>query len=94
MNLDFLTKILFHTGQSDDSFKRELIRAEAEIGGQLFGPIPKGHRRQFFCFDLTSIPGSGMRNGRKMASVQPLLRVMTYALQASLNPAWAKPTAH
>lgn len=30
---------------------RELIRAEARIGGTLFGPIPKGHRRDFFCLD-------------------------------------------
>jgi hypothetical protein len=30
---------------------RELIRAEAKIGGKLFGPIPKGHRREFFCLD-------------------------------------------
>jgi hypothetical protein len=30
---------------------RELIRREAKIGGQLFGPIPAGHRREFFCLD-------------------------------------------
>lgn len=30
---------------------RNLIRHEAEIGGQLFGPIPYGHRREFFCLD-------------------------------------------
>lgn len=30
---------------------RNLIRHEAKIGGQLFGPVPKGHRREFFCFD-------------------------------------------
>lgn len=30
---------------------RELIELEAEIGGQLFGPIPAGHRREFFCLD-------------------------------------------
>lgn len=30
---------------------RELIRAEAKIGGKLFGPIPHGHRREFFCLD-------------------------------------------
>lgn len=30
---------------------RNLIRHEAKIGGQLFGPIPKNHRREFFCFD-------------------------------------------
>lgn len=31
--------------------KRELIELEAEIGGKLFGPIPEGHRREFFCLD-------------------------------------------
>lgn len=30
---------------------RNLIRREAQVGGQLFGPVPKGHRRQFFCLD-------------------------------------------
>lgn len=30
---------------------RNLIRQEAIIGGQLFGPIPEGHRREFFCLD-------------------------------------------
>lgn len=28
-----------------------LIRHEAKIGGQVFGPVPKGHRREFFCLD-------------------------------------------
>ena len=35
----------------DSSTERELIRREAEIGGQLFGPVPSGHHRQFFCLD-------------------------------------------
>jgi hypothetical protein len=30
---------------------RNFIRHEAKIGGKLFGPIPKGHRREFFCLD-------------------------------------------
>jgi len=30
---------------------RNLIRHEARIGGQVFGPIPKGSRREFFCLD-------------------------------------------
>jgi hypothetical protein len=30
---------------------RELIRKEARIGGELFGPIPKNGRREFFCLD-------------------------------------------
>ena len=31
--------------------ERELIELEAEVGGALFGPIPNGHRREFFCLD-------------------------------------------
>lgn len=30
---------------------RALIRHEAKIGGELFGPIPEGVRREFFCLD-------------------------------------------
>ncbi len=30
---------------------RNLIRHEAKIGGEVFGPIPKGLRREFFCLD-------------------------------------------
>lgn len=30
---------------------RAMLRREAEAGGQLFGPIPKGSRREFFCLD-------------------------------------------
>jgi len=31
--------------------KKELIRLESEIGSRLFGEIPSGHRREFFCLD-------------------------------------------
>jgi hypothetical protein len=31
--------------------ERQLLRREARIGGKLFGPLPKGHDRQFFCLD-------------------------------------------
>lgn len=31
--------------------ERDLIELESEIGSQLFGPIPAGHRREFFCLD-------------------------------------------
>ncbi|HEV7454794.1 MAG TPA: hypothetical protein VGO07_06060 [Candidatus Saccharimonadales bacterium] len=30
---------------------RELIRKEAKIGGELFGPVAIGARREFFCLD-------------------------------------------
>jgi hypothetical protein len=32
-------------------FQRALIHYEAKIGSQLFGPVPKGHHREFFCLD-------------------------------------------
>lgn len=31
--------------------RRDLIRMESTIGAQLFGVLPKGHRREFFCLD-------------------------------------------
>ncbi len=31
--------------------ERELIQLESEIGAKLFGPIPAGFRREFFCLD-------------------------------------------
>lgn len=42
-------------GQHDEERRarrhRELIRREAKIGAELFGPIPEGVRREFFCLD-------------------------------------------
>jgi hypothetical protein len=37
--------------QRQIELERRLIRGEAQIGGKLFGPVPKGHSRQFFCLD-------------------------------------------
>jgi len=31
--------------------ERELLTLESEIGAQIFGPIPVGVRREFFCLD-------------------------------------------
>ena len=31
--------------------ERELIQLESEIGSKLFGDVPLGHRREFFCLD-------------------------------------------
>lgn len=30
---------------------RALLHYQARLGGELFGPIPKGGRREFFCLD-------------------------------------------
>lgn len=37
--------------QRQTELYRNLIRHEARIGGQLFGPVGKGGRREFFCLD-------------------------------------------
>lgn len=37
--------------QREADLYRSLIRHEARIGGELFGPVPKGVRREFFCLD-------------------------------------------
>jgi len=34
--------------------ERDLLRLESQIGSQLFGPIPDGHTREFFCLDETT----------------------------------------
>jgi len=31
--------------------ERELLQLESEIGSKLFGDVPSGHRREFFCLD-------------------------------------------
>ena len=37
--------------QRKSELLRKLMRREAQIGGQLFGPVPKNGRREFFCMD-------------------------------------------
>lgn len=39
------------TNSDQADFYRAMMRKEAELGGRLFGPIPKDHRREFFCLD-------------------------------------------
>lgn len=34
--------------------ERELIQLESEVGTKLFGEVPIGHRREFFCLDETT----------------------------------------
>lgn len=34
-----------------ENIYRDLIRSEATIGGSIFGNLPDGHRREFFCLD-------------------------------------------
>lgn len=49
-----LLRTLLHTQSAEEyraNLYRSLIQHEAKIGGELFGPIPKGTRREFFCLD-------------------------------------------
>lgn len=43
------------SGGSDNTLtERQLIECESEIGRNLFGPIPEGHQREFFCLDQST----------------------------------------
>jgi hypothetical protein len=37
--------------QRQIDFNKALIHHEAKIGSKLFGPVPEGTRREFFCLD-------------------------------------------
>lgn len=37
--------------QRQIDYYRQLMRQEAQLGGQVFGPVPEGRRREFFCLD-------------------------------------------
>lgn len=50
MNTKFLDKIVGQVWPRKLN-RRELIKKESELGKQLFGPIPAGHDRDFFCLD-------------------------------------------
>ena len=46
------TPVLPHlAGQKKRARIRELMRRESKIGATVFGPVPQGHQRDFFCFD-------------------------------------------
>lgn len=50
--MSILPRILPRTQQQREAdFTRSLLQREAKIGSQLFGPLPKGCKRSFFCLD-------------------------------------------
>jgi hypothetical protein len=50
--------------------RNDLIKREAQLGGTIFGPVPKGHERQFFCLDShTWIWHESWMNGRQNMSI-------------------------
>jgi hypothetical protein len=44
------TKTQRHDDREADLY-RSLIRREAKIGGEIFGAVPQGTKREFFCLD-------------------------------------------
>ena len=38
-------------GEKKSEMYRKLVRAEAQIGASVFGKVPTGHKREFFCLD-------------------------------------------
>lgn len=51
--IDTISGNLFAKNQADRENKlyRSLMRHEAKLGGTVFGEIPEGRRREFFCLD-------------------------------------------
>lgn len=50
--MSFLPKLFPRSDEDRQAvIERSLLRREAEIGGELFGPVPEGRRREFFCLD-------------------------------------------
>lgn len=37
--------------ERENKLYNDLLRHEAKVGGTVFGPIPAGRRREFFCLD-------------------------------------------
>lgn len=50
MKLNNILGLVQQPGKRPLTYK-DMIQSEAKIGGKLFGPIPTGHRREFFCLD-------------------------------------------
>ena len=50
--MNFMPKILSGSAaRRQSNIYQQILRHEAKVGGELFGPIPAGHRREFFCLD-------------------------------------------
>lgn len=54
-----------------DNINRDLIRREAAVGKTVFGPVPKGHEREFFRIDKATWiwQESWTENGNKQTKV-------------------------
>lgn len=79
LNLSKLSKrkIFKHSGKRLKLTEADLINAESRLGAMLFGPIPAGHRREFFRYrhNVWIYHEEWTVNGKKMEST------ITYKVQ-------------
>ena len=54
MPLNAIRKFLTPPSRPRRFSTRELIRQESEVGKFVFGPVPAGHNRDFFCLDRST----------------------------------------
>lgn len=49
--MNIFTRFFSNKIDKSETFNAELMRRESEIGRKLFGPVPAGVVREFFCLD-------------------------------------------
>lgn len=59
----FFSKYFNNTDYSAADIERDLIQSESRIGRELFGPIPRGTNREFFCLDESTWVWHEEKNG-------------------------------
>ena len=71
------TKIFKNSGKHLKLTEADLINAESRLGATLFGPIPEGHRREFFRYrhNVWVFHEEWTSNGKKLEST------ITYAVR-------------
>lgn len=70
-------RIFRHSGRRLKLTEADLINAESKLGGTLFGPVPEGHRREFFRYrhNIWIYHESWTDNGKKFETT------ITYKVQ-------------
>lgn len=53
----------FSSTPSTENITRDLIQNESSIGREVFGPVPRGVRREFFCLDENTWVWHEEKNG-------------------------------
>jgi hypothetical protein len=59
----FFSKYFSNSEYSAADIERDLIHSESKIGRELFGPIPRGVKREFFCLDESTWVWHEEKNG-------------------------------